>query len=84
MASPQPNRTYSGPDVPTAYDPNWQFFNNLTFQQVEWFQAQPEWQNFTAWVALNPATATINANVAAATIDNALSVAGKATLGTIS
>lgn len=56
--SPQLNRTYSGPAVPTAYDVNWQIYTNLTPDQIAWFQAQPEWANFVAWVALNPAQAT--------------------------
>lgn len=50
--SPQPNRIYSGPVVPVAYDSNWQYFTNLTMDQVAWFQAQPEW---AAYVATQPA-----------------------------
>lgn len=70
-----PNRTYSGPEIPTAYDPNWQIYNNLSPAQIAWFQAQPEWQNFLSYVALNPVTATINANVSTVTINNALAAA---------
>lgn len=33
---------YSGPPVPTAYDPNWQKYTNLTKPQIAWFQAQPQ------------------------------------------
>lgn len=62
--SPQPNRTYNGPTVPTLYDPNWQYFTNLTADQIAWFQAQPEWANFLAYVALSPPTATIGVPVA--------------------
>lgn len=73
-----PNRTYSGPMVPTAYDPNWQIYNNLTADQIAWFRAQPEWHNFVAWVALDPAKATIHADAPdAATINAALQTAGQ-------
>lgn len=71
---PQPNRTYSGPLVPVAYDANWQLFNNLTQDQIAWFQAQPQWQDFVSWVALSPVAATINAGVSAATISAALNI----------
>lgn len=54
---------YSGPEIPTAFDPNWQSFVNLTPDQIAWFQAQPEWRNFLASAELNPAaTVTINTN----------------------
>lgn len=75
--SPQPITTYSGPAIPSAYDPNWQYFNNLTSDQIAWFKAQPEWQNFVAYVQLNPTAATINAGVSAATINAALAAAGQ-------
>lgn len=57
--SPQPVTVYSGPDVPVAYDPNWQLYRNLTEDQKAWFRAQPEWGDFLAAVALSPATATV-------------------------
>lgn len=74
--SPQPIIIYSGPATPTAYDPNWQYFTNLTPDQIAWFQAQPEWQNFLAAVALSPTTAT--AAMPVATVNAALQAAGKA------
>lgn len=76
--SPQPNKIYGGPDVPLVYDSNWQYFTNLTPAQIAWFQAQPEWRNFTSWVALSPAAATLNANVSPAEITAALSAAALA------
>lgn len=73
---PPPKVTiYTGPAVPVAYDPNWQLFTNLKPEQVAWFQAQPEWADFVAWVALNPVTATINAQVSPAAISSALAAA---------
>ena len=66
-------RIYTGPDIPTAYDPAWQYFTNLTSDQVSWFQAQPEWQNFLSYVAIDKSAATINANVSETTITTALS-----------
>lgn len=62
--SPPINRTYIGPDVPVAYQDGWQYFNNLTADQIAWFQAQPEWQNFLSYVALSPQTATVATPVA--------------------
>lgn len=72
--SPQPNRTYNGPNPPTSYDPGWQLFNNLSdFPGAkEWFQTQPEWQQFLDWAALSPNTATINADVSQTTITASL------------
>lgn len=66
------NTIYGGPATPIAYDPNWQYFTNLTKEQVTWFQAQPEWLNFKAWVRIDPPAATINALVSEVTINNAL------------
>lgn len=63
-ANPQPNRIYAGPVVPTAYDQNWQYYTNLTPAQIAWFQAQPEWGDFKAYVALSPKTATVATPVA--------------------
>lgn len=60
--SPPVNRTYSGPSVPAAYDPNWQLYNNLTRGQISWFQAQPEWQDFITYVSASPRTATAAAS----------------------
>ncbi len=40
---PQKPTIYTGPDVPTAYNPNWQYFTNLTPAQIAAFQAFPEW-----------------------------------------
>lgn len=74
IPSPPVNRTYSGPAIPAAYDPNWQLYNNLTADQIARFQAQPEWQNFVSWVALSPSTATVNADVTEATISAALGI----------
>ncbi len=68
-------RIYSGPDVPTTYNPDWQYFKNLTPAQIGWFQAQPEWQNFLAYVALSPKTATVG--VPPAVVNSALQAAGK-------
>lgn len=59
--SPQKLRVYTGPPTPIAYDDNWQFFTNLTSDQVAWFQAQPEWVNYLAYVALSPNTAQAGA-----------------------
>lgn len=70
--SPQPNRIYSGPEVPTAYDPNWQLFTNLTPNQIAWFQSQPEWGDFVSWVAAVGPDATTNSEVSAASITAAL------------
>jgi hypothetical protein len=72
-SSPQPVTIYSGPSVPIAYDPNWQFFTNLTPAQIAWFQAQPEWQNFLQYFALSPTTAT--AGVPVAVVNTALQAA---------
>lgn len=66
---------YTGPSVPTAYDSSWQLYTNLTPAQIDWFQAQPEWQSFIEWIALSSATATINAMVSEATISAALAAA---------
>lgn len=71
----EPNRTYSGPDVPIAYDQNWQYFTNLTKDQIAWFQAQPEWANFKAYVALSPKTATVG--VPTAVVNAALQAVGQ-------
>lgn len=60
---PPPPPRYTGPTIPTAYDPNWQLFVNLTPAQIAWFQAQPEWQTFLTYVAQNPAQATIHAEI---------------------
>lgn len=62
--SPQIPTTYFGPAMPTAYDVNWQYFTNLTKDQIAWFQAQPEWQNFLSYVALSPAAAIVAAPLA--------------------
>lgn len=71
----QPDRRYLGPSVPVAYDAGWQLFTNLTPAQIAWFQAQPEWQNFLAYVAISPATAVAAISVAA--VNTALQAAGK-------
>lgn len=71
--SPQPNRIYSGPDVPTVYDPKWQYFTNLTAAQIAWFQARPEWQNFVSYVSISPKTAMAATPVSV--VSGALSVA---------
>ncbi len=34
--------------LPPTYDPQWQFFRNLTPNQIAWFQAQPDWLVFYA------------------------------------
>ncbi len=41
--SPQKPTIYSGPAVPAAYDPDWQYFTNLTPVQIAVFQSFPEW-----------------------------------------
>jgi hypothetical protein len=48
VSSPQKSTLYTGPDVPTAYDPDWQHFTSLTPDQIAWFQAQPEWATVVA------------------------------------
>lgn len=72
---PQKPRVYSGPDTPAAYNEDWQYFTNLTPDQIAWFQAQPEWQNFLAYVALSPFTAT--AAVPVAVVNATLQAAGQ-------
>lgn len=64
-SAPQPPPpTVSGLNgaMPTVYNVKWQTFTDLTPAQVDWYRAQPEWQNFMAWVALDPPNATIHAN----------------------
>ena len=56
--SPQIPTIYTGPDIPTAYDANWQYFTNLTSDQIAWFQAQPEWAAFVATQPATPFSAT--------------------------
>lgn len=73
--SPQKPTIYSGPNTPTAFDPDWQRFTNLNADQIAWFQAQPEWQNFLAYVALSPATAEASASVSV--VNSALQSAGQ-------
>jgi hypothetical protein len=41
---------YTGPPVPTEYGAvnsdgpdDWQYFTNLTPEQIAWYQSQPEW-----------------------------------------
>lgn len=36
------NRPYTGPSIPTAYDPGWQTYTNLTQEQIAAFQSFPE------------------------------------------
>lgn len=64
QSAPQPKMIYDGPEVPTAFDPNWQYFTNLTPNQIAWFQAQPEWNSFVAsyngW--LNAANSLLSVN----------------------
>lgn len=72
--SPQPNKIYAGPNVPGAYDSNWQYFTNLKPAQIAWFQAQPEWQNFLAYVALSPKAAAVATPVAV--VNSALTAVG--------
>lgn len=62
-SNPPPPIIYTGPDVPTVYDSGWQFYTNLTSAQIAWFQSQPEWQNFLAYVALSPSTSVAGAPV---------------------
>lgn len=71
---PQSNKKYVGADVPTAYDENWQYFTNLTPNQIAWFQSCPEWQNFLSYVALSPKTASAAAPVSV--VNSALQTAG--------
>lgn len=72
--SPQPKKIYDGPAIPSVYDPTWQYFTNLTKDQIAWFQAQPEWQNFVSYVAAVGPEAMINANVSASTISAKLNI----------
>ena len=37
-----PSKLYTGPAAPTAYDPQWRTYTNLTSAQVEAFKAMPE------------------------------------------
>lgn len=73
--APQKPTQYAGPAVPAAYDDNWQYFTNLTPDQIAWFQAQPEWQNFLTFVALNPKAAAVGAPQAV--VNSALQAAGQ-------
>lgn len=74
-----PNSNGNDGAAPLAYDRGWQYFTNLTPEQVAWFQAQPEWQNFCAWVALDSPNATIHAEAPPmATINAALQAANVA------
>lgn len=68
---PPPAQIYTGPLVPVAYDDNWQHFINLTPEQIAWYEAQPEWQNFCSYVALVPEAASVAmpAEVVAASLD---------------
>lgn len=65
--SPQPNRI-SGLNgaIPTQWDAGWQFYTDLTPDQVAAFQAMPEWQDFlrsfNAWV--NPAGLNVSSEAA--------------------
>lgn len=72
---PPPIRTYTGSATPAAYDPNWQYFTNLTPDQIAWFQAQPEWQNFLSYRALSPKTTPIGVPVAV--VNSALQAVNK-------
>lgn len=74
LPSPQKIKIYSGPDVPTSYDVDWQHFTNLTSAQIAWFKAQPEWANFLAYVALSPTAAVAGAPTKA--VNAALQAAG--------
>lgn len=76
--SPQGPTVYSGPTTPTAYDPNWQFYTNLTFVQKAWFEAQPEWQNFKAFAAANPTKAS--PGMAVADVNSGLQASGMAVI----
>lgn len=42
-AARNPANQYDGPSTPTAYDPRWQFYSNLTAAQQQWFRSQPQW-----------------------------------------
>lgn len=56
--------------IPTAYDPNWQTYTDLTREQILAFQSMPEWQNFLSFVAMSPSTATTG--VSTTVVDAAL------------
>lgn len=81
--SPQPITLFQSPPnsngndgaAPLAYDAAWQYFTNLTPFQVAWFQAQPEWQNFLAYVALDPPNATMHAQIGVAGVNAKLQAA---------
>jgi hypothetical protein len=49
--SPQKPTIYTGPTIPAVYNPDWQYFTNLTSAQIAAFQAFPEW---AAYVATQP------------------------------
>lgn len=72
--SPQPSTLYVGPATPTAYDSNWQTYTNLTPDQMAWFKAQPEWQNYLAYVAQFPTRAGVG--VPTVVVNTALQIAG--------
>lgn len=80
--SPQKPTIYSGPLVPVSYDPDWQYFTNLTSDQIAWFQARPEWQNFLSYVALSPTIATVAAPIAV--VNSGLQAAGQIPIPPIS
>jgi hypothetical protein len=39
---PQAPKLYTGPPVPTAYDPQWRTYTNLTPAQIDAFKSMPE------------------------------------------
>lgn len=53
FSDPQPPPKYGSDKIPTAYDANWQFYVDLTLEQIAAFQAMPEW---AAYVATQPVT----------------------------
>lgn len=77
VSSPQKPTIYSGPTIPLVYDIDWQHFTNLTKDQIAWFQAQPEWQDFLSYVALSPKAASAAAPIAVVKSSLARSRGGK-------
>lgn len=65
MAIPQ--KSYTGPAVPTAYEASWQTYTNLTQPQIAAFQAFPadlvKYASFKRWAKeVSPLTISDNAN----------------------
>lgn len=49
--------------MPLSYDMRWQYFTNLTPDQIGWFKAQPEWATFMAAQQADPSRTSIPAPI---------------------